>query len=243
MGQKIFQTRSKIYEGSSKIMYQSDDESETLIQFFKDDMLTPDGSTIHVAGKGIIKNTISAFIMERMGLASINTHFIEKLNMREQMVKLVEIVPVHVCVSNIAAGRYVSGFGIEEGYVFDTPMIDFRVKNREKNYPVINEQQLINFGWIDDSEIDELIHIAFRVNDFLTGLFAAVGIRLVESNIEYGRIFDGFDTHFIVADEITPDNCRLWDMETNEKIDFEYAMSTPEKALSVYNKISDRFKL
>ena len=242
MASKILQTREKLYEGSSKIMYESDDES-VLIQFFKDDMLMQDGTTIQVSGKGVIKNNISAFVMEMMDLAGINNHFFEKVNMREQQVQIVEIVPVKVCVSNVAAGRYVSQFGIEEGYVFDHPIIDYRVKNREKGYPSINEQQMDYFGWIDQEETGELAHQALRVNDFLSGLFAGVGIRLVECQLEFGRIFDGLDFAFILADEITPDNCRLWDLETNQKLDFEYAAENPENAISIYKEIAKRFKL
>lgn len=242
MAVKILQTREKLYEGSSKIMYESDDES-VLIQFFKDDMLMKDGSTFEVSGKGIIKNNISAFIMESMDLAGIDNHFLEKINMREQQVQIVEIVPVKVCVSNVAAGRYVNQFGIEEGYVFDHPIIDFRIKNREKDYPSINEQQMEYFGWIDQDEIADLSHQALRVSDFLSGLFAGVGIRMVECQLEFGRIFNGEDFSFILADEITPDNCRLWDIETNQKLDFEYALENPEKAISIYKEIAKRFKL
>lgn len=243
MASKIFQNRSKIYEGSSKIIYESGNSEDSLIQFFKDDMILPNGETIDISGKGILKNNISAFIMEKMGFAGIETHYMEKLNMREQMIKLVEIVPVHICVSNIAAGRYVSEFGIEEGYVFGHPITDFRIKNRTRGYPAINEHQLIHFGWVEENEIDELMYLAFRINDFLTGLFAGIGIRFVECNLEIGRIFDGMGSKFILADEITPDNCRLWDASTNQKLDFEYTISSPDKAISVYNEIANRFKL
>lgn len=243
MVSKIFQNRSKIYEGSSKIIYESDNGEESLIQFFKDDMILLDGEILDISGKGILKNNISAFIMEKMEFASIETHYVEKLNMREQMIKLVEIVPVHICISNVAAGRYVSEFGIEEGYVFDHPITDFRVKNRVRGYPAMNEHQLIHFGWVEEGEIDELMYLAFRVNDFLTGLFAGIGIRFVECNLEIGRVFDGSGFKFILADEITPDNCRLWDATSNQKLDFEYAAAHPDKAISVYKEIASRFKL
>lgn len=240
---KMLNSREKIYEGSSKILYEIENDPATLIQFFKDDMILKNGEKIDVSGKGIIKNNISSFIMDRMNLAGLDNHYIEKLNMREQKIDISDVVPVHVVISNISSGRYVEQFGIEEGYVFDAPIIDFRVKNREKGHPTINEYQMVHFGWLDEDELDELLHIAFRANDFLSGLFAGVGIRLVEASLEFGRVFDGEDFKFIIVDEITPDNCKLWDIETNEKLDFEYAMENPGNAISIYKEVAKRFKI
>ncbi len=236
---KIISPKEKIYEGSSKILYETD-EDYTLIQFFKDDHRLITGEIIQVAGKGIIKNNISAFIMETMRLANIPNHLIEKLNMREQKINVVDLIPVQVCVANIACGRYSDEFGIEEGYVFDNPMIDFRVKNSEQNNPVTNEQQMLSFGWTFEEEIKELKTSAVRVSDFLTGLFAGVGIRMVECQLEFGRSFDDEGYTLTLADEITPDTCRLWDIETNRKLDFEQAKAFPEEAISVYKEIAKR---
>lgn len=234
--------REKIYEGASKIVY-SAEEDYALIQFFKDDHKLGSGQVIEVSGKGIIKNSISAFIMNSMDMANIENHLLEKINMREQKIQLVDIIPVQVSVANIACGRYVSEFGIEEGYVFNNTMLDFRIKKAEFGNPVTCEHQMLNFGWLHVEELKALKKEAIRISDFLTGLFAGVGIRLVECNLEFGTVFDGEGFSLMLADEVTPDTCRLWDMETNQKLDFEYAEANPDKAISVYEEIARRFKI
>jgi phosphoribosylaminoimidazole-succinocarboxamide synthase len=239
---KIPPAREKIYEGSSKILYETE-EGYALIQFFKDDQRLISGEVAQIAGKGIIKNNISAFIMDAMALANIPTHLIEKINMREQLIQVLDMIPVQVCVSNIACGRYVTEFGIEEGYVFDHPMIDFRVKNSEYGNPVTSEHQMIGFGWTYEEEIKELKTAALRVSDFLTGLFAGVGIRMVECQLEFGRTFDGDGFMLMLADEVTPDSCRLWDLNTNKKLDFEHAFANPEEAIAIYKEVAKRLKI
>lgn len=234
--------REKIYEGGSKIVYETE-EDYALIQFFKDDHKLKDGQTIEVAGKGIIKNSISAFIMNSLDMANIDNHLLEKINMREQKIQIVDMIPVQVSIANVACGRYVSDFGIEEGYVFNDTMMDFRIKNAEFGNPVTCEQQMLSFGWLHKEELAALKKEAMRVSDFLTGLFAGIGIRLVECCLEFGTVFDGHNFAMMLADEITPDTCRLWDMETNQKLDFEYASANPDKAILVYEEIAKRFKL
>lgn len=234
--------REKIYEGTSKIVYEAE-EDYALIQFFKDDQKLENGEVIAISGKGIIKNSISAFIMNSLDMANIENHLLEKINMREQKIQLVDIIPVQVSVANIACGRYVSDFGIEEGYVFENSMLDFRIKNAEFGNPVTCEHQMLNFGWLHKEELKALKKEAIRVSDFLTGLFAGVGIRLVECNLEFGTVFDGDSFSMMLADEVTPDTCRLWDMETNQKLDFEYAAANPDKAILVYEEVAKRFRI
>lgn len=239
MVQKPTNIREKLYEGAHKILYESGEEL-SLVQFFKDDHVLENGEIIEISGKGILKNKISSTIMSHMDIACIDNHFIEQLNMREQLVQLVDIVPVHVSVSNIASSRYSKEFGIEEGYVFDTPMFDFRIKSKECKNPVTNEQQIEVFCGMTSEEVKELKQASIRVNDFLTGLFSAIGIRLVECTLEFGRVFDGEQFSLMLADEITPDNCRLWDMNSNNKLDFEYASLHPDTAILVYQEIAKR---
>lgn len=242
MTKKKTPPREKIYEGTSKIVYETE-EDYALIQFFKDDHKIDNGQIIEVSGKGIIKNSISAFIMSSLDMANIDNHLLEKINMREQKIQIVDMIPVQVSVANVACGRYVSDFGIEEGYVFDTTMMDFRIKNAEYGNPVTCEQQMLSFGWLHEEELKALKKEATRVSDFLTGLFAGVGIRLVECSLEFGTVFDGNSFAMMLADEVTPDTCRLWDMETNRKLDFEYAAANPDKAIMVYEEVAKRLRI
>lgn len=234
--------REKIYQGFSKTLYQSDNDY-SLLMYFGDNIRLNDKDSIEVSGKGVITNSISSFIMQKLDMVGIENHFIEKINMRQQRVQFVDILPIQVHISTVACGRYVSDFGIEEGLVFELPVIDFRVKNSALNYPVIGEYQMVNFGWLSDQELATLKNKAIRIHDFLCGLFAGVGIRLVECKIEFGRVFEEDDAIIMLADEISPDNCRLWDIETNEKLSFEVAKDNPERILSAYQEVQRRLKI
>lgn len=235
-------TRNKVYEGSSKIIYEADEEY-TLVQFFKDEALLPNRETITIAGKGVLNNSISAFIMQCLEMVGIENHFLEKVNMREQLIQMVDVYPVVVRLTNIATGRYVKEFGIEEGFVFDHPMMDFCIKNSDLNHPVINEQQIYHLGWMTMSEIRDLKQKAMRVGDFLSGLFAGAGMRLVDMRLEFGRVFDGENFTAMLVDEITPDSCRIWDVDTNHKLDFEAVAANPENGAAIYQEVAKRFRL
>ena len=213
-------TRKKLYEGSSKILYHTDDET-TLVQFFKDTIVLPDKTKIELAGKGVVNNSISAYLMEKLNLVGISTHFIEKVNMREQKIQIVEVLPIRVIVTNLAHGRYVSQFGIQEGYVFNYPMMDFQVKNSDNGNPLINEYQIKQFNWMNKYELKILRQQSIRVNDFLSGIFAKSGLRLVSCELEFGRVICDDDIMLMLSDEISPDTCRIWDISSNEKMDSE----------------------
>lgn len=229
--------KQKIYEGSSKIVYQLEDEY-LLIQFFKDGLKAPNGEVIQIPGKGVVNNTISAFIMEKLGTIGIDNHLVKKLNMREQLVKAAHVFPVQVLIANIACGRYVKDFGIEEGCVFDSPMVDFRMRNG--SYPVINEDQILNFNWMSLDEIKLLKSRACRINDFLAGMFSVVGLRLVECRLEFGRAIDADgEVVMMLVDEVTPDTCSLWDTETNQRFDYE-SIVTSANAMGIYQEIAHR---
>lgn len=234
--------KKKVYQGSSKILYQTE-ENFALIMTFTDKFKLENGNSIDISGKGVINNHISSFIMNKLDMIGIENHLIEKINMREQLVQVVDIFPIHLSIVTIACGRYVSEFGIEEGYVFDNPLIDFKVKNSTLKFPIINEHQIISFGWLTKTEIVELKNKAIRVFDFLAGLFAGIGIRLVECNLEFGRVFNGEEFIIMLADEVSLDNCRLWDVHNNEKLSFEAIDLGPEAAISAYQKVINRFKL
>ena len=234
--------KEKIYSGSSKSLYSIDDDY-TMILSFDDGMRLGPEKDIEIAGKGVLCNSISAFLMEKLDLVGIENHFIQKNNMRQQMIQCVDIYPLQVRISSIATNRYVTDFGMEEGFVFDTPIIDFRIKNSKLDYPVINESQINSFGWLSKQEIKQLKVQTARVHDFLTGIFAGVGIRLVECCLEFGRVFNGEEFSVMLADEISPDNLRLWDMESNNKLSFELADESPESIVPAYKEVLQRLNV
>jgi len=234
--------KEKIYKGSSKTLYQAD-EDYALIMSFDDTIRLANNETIEISGKGVINNSISSYIMQKLDMIGVDNHLIQKNNMRQQLVQFVDVHPIKVHICTIACGRYVTDFGMENGYVFESPIIDFRVKNKDLNYPIINETQITSFGWLTKEEIQTLKLKALRVHDFLSGLFASAGIRLVDVQLEFGRVFNGEDFMTMLVDEISPDNCRLWDMESNEKLCYELAEESPDKIIPAYQKVLDRLNI
>ncbi len=211
--------RRKIYEGKAKILYEGP-EPNTLIQYFKDDATAFNAEKHAVLdGKGVLNNRLSEYFMTRLSGIGIPTHFIKRLNMREQLVKQCEIIPLEVVVRNVAAGSISKRLGITEGEALPRSLVEFYYKKDELGDPMVSEEHIAAFGWATPQEIDDMVSTTLRVNDFLAGLFAAVGIRLVDMKLEFGRYFEGDMVRTILADEISPDSCRLWDLETNEKLD------------------------
>lgn len=212
--------RRRIYEGKAKILYEGP-EPGTLVQFFKDDA-TAFNKKKHdvVEGKGVLNNRISEFIMEHLNRIGVPTHFIKRLNMREQLVREVEIIPLEVVVRNVAAGSIAKRFGLTEGEPLPRSIVEFYYKDDALEDPMVSEEHITAFNWAATQDIDDMIAMALRVNDFISGLFAGAGIRLVDFKLEFGRVYDQNDMpRIILADEISPDSCRLWDMDTNEKMD------------------------
>ena len=211
--------RRKIYEGKAKILYEGP-EPGTLIQYFKDDATAFNAEKRAVLdGKGVLNNRISELIMTRLGAIGVPNHFIRRLNMREQLIKQVEIIPLEVVVRNVAAGSISKRLGIEEGSPLPRSIVEFYYKKDELGDPMVAEEHITAFNWANPQEIDDMIALSLRVNDFLCGMFAAIDIKLVDFKLEYGRHYEGDMVRTILADEISPDSCRLWDMETNEKLD------------------------
>jgi len=211
--------RRRIYEGKAKVLFEGP-EPGTLVQYFKDDATAFNGekkSTI--TGKGVLNNRISEHLMNRLTEIGIQNHFIRRLDMREQLIKEVEIIPVEVIVRNIAAGSICSRLGITEGTSLPRTIIEYCFKSDELNDPIVSEEHITAFGWASPEELDEIMTMSLRVNDFLCGLFIGIGIKLIDFKLEFGRFFDGEEIQIILADEISPDNCRLWDSETNDKLD------------------------
>ena len=211
--------RKRIYEGKAKVLYEGP-EPGTLVQYFKDDASAfSNRKQGTITGKGVLNNRISEYLMVRLGEIGIPTHFMRRLNMREQLVREVEIIPVQVVVHNVAAGSLAKRFGLTEGAPLPRSIIEYYYKSDELDNPLVVEEHVTAFGWASPQELDEIMHMSLRVNDFLSGLFLAVGIRLVDFKLEYGRLWEDDQMRIVLADEISPDNCRLWDIATNEKMD------------------------
>ncbi|NSX82978.1 phosphoribosylaminoimidazolesuccinocarboxamide synthase, partial [Wolbachia endosymbiont of Atemnus politus] len=207
-----------IYEGKAKSIIETKDPL-TIIQHFKDDVTAFNKEKYKVIeGKGIINNFISAFIMEKLEKAGIGTHFIKTLNEREQLVKKLKIIPLEIVVRDIAAGSFCKRFNIKEGERITSPIIEFFYKNDNLADPMINENHVLYFGWLSRKEMEEVKIATLKINTILIDLFSNVEIDLVDFKLEFGRLIND-DTKIVLADEISPDSCRLWDKNTHKKLD------------------------
>lgn len=232
--------RRRIYEGKAKILYEGP-EPGTLVQFFKDDATAYNAKKHEVMeGKGVLNNRISEHIFQSLNKLGIPTHFIKRLNMREQLIKEVEIIPIEVVVRNIAAGSMSERLGIEEGEVLPRSIIEFYYKKDELNDPIVAEEHITAFGWASPAEIDDMMSMAVRVNDFLSGLFLGAGIQLIDFKIEFGRLFENDTMRVVLADEISPDSCRLWDTQTGEKMDKDRFRRDLGGLVDAYSEVAKR---
>ncbi|MGZ8336810.1 MAG: phosphoribosylaminoimidazolesuccinocarboxamide synthase [Allosphingosinicella sp.] len=211
--------RRMIYEGKAKILYEGP-EPGTLIQYFKDDATAFNAQKRGtISGKGVLNNRISEHIFTLLGAIGIPTHFVRRLNMREQLIRQVEIVPIEVVVRNVAAGTLSQRLGIEEGTQLPRTIIEYYYKDDALGDPMIADEHIACFGWASQEEMNDIADMAIRINDFMCGLFAGIGIRLVDFKLEFGRLWENDYSRVILADEISPDGCRLWDMSSGEKLD------------------------
>ena len=212
--------RRQIYEGKAKVLFEGP-EPGTLVQYFKDDATAFNNQKKGtITGKGVLNNRISEFVMTRLGEIGVPTHFLRRLNMREQLIREVEIIPVEIIVRNIAAGSLSKRLGIAEGTPLPRSIIEYCYKNDDLGDPLVAEEHVTAFGWATPPELDEIMAMSLRINDFLTGLFLGIGIKLIDFKLEFGRLYDDQDQmRIVLADEISPDGCRLWDVNTNEKMD------------------------
>ena len=197
--------RRRIYEGKAKVLYEGP-EPGTLIQHFKDDATAFNAKKHEVIdGKGVLNNRISEYVFQNLNAIGVPTHFIRRLNMREQLIREVEIIPLEVVVRNVAAGSLAKRLGMEEGTQLPRSIIEFYYKNDALDDPMVSEEHITAFGWASPQEIDDIMALAIRVNDFLSGLFLGVGIRLVDFKMECGRLWEGEMMRIVVADEISPE--------------------------------------
>lgn len=232
--------RRRIYEGKAKILYEGP-EPGTLIQHFKDDA-TAFNNKKHeiIEGKGVLNNRISEVIFSRLNEIGVPTHFIKRMNMREQLVREVEIIPLEVVVRNVAAGSIAKRLGLEEGTPLPRSVIEFYYKSDELDDPMVSEEHITAFSWANPQEIDEIMQQALRINDFLVGLFMGIGIRLVDFKIEFGRLWDNEQLRIVLADEISPDSCRLWDVKTSDKLDKDRFRRDLGDLLEAYQEVAKR---
>ena len=232
--------RRMIYEGKAKILYEGP-EPDTIIQYFKDDATAFNAQKKGVIeGKGVLNNRLSEHFMSGLNQIGVPTHFIKRLNMREQLVRMVEIIPLEVVVRNVAAGSMSKRLGIEEGTPLPRPIIEFYLKNDELGDPMVTEEHIIAFNWASQQDIDDMIALALRVNDYMSGLMYGVGIKLIDFKIEVGRVYEGDFQRLIVADEISPDSCRLWDIKTGEKLDKDVFRRDLGNLADAYTEVATR---
>jgi phosphoribosylaminoimidazole-succinocarboxamide synthase len=232
--------RRKIYEGKAKILFEGP-EPGTLVQYFKDDATAGNGARHEVIdGKGVLNNRISEFVFSKLNDLGIPTHFLRRINMREQLIKEVEIIPLEIIVRNYAAGSLAKRLGLEPGTRLPRSIIEFCYKDDALGDPMVSEEHITAFGWANPAELDDIMSLAVRINDFLTGLFMGVGIQLVDFKIEVGRLYEGDLMRIVLADEISPDNCRLWDIKTRNKLDKDRFRENLGGLVESYREVAQR---
>ncbi|MCL1629705.1 MULTISPECIES: phosphoribosylaminoimidazolesuccinocarboxamide synthase [Roseinatronobacter] len=232
--------RTKVYEGKAKILYEGP-EPGTLVQYFKDDATAFNAEKRDVIdGKGVLNNMLSEFVMSGLNQIGVPTHFIKRINMREQLIRAVEIIPLEVVIRNIAAGSMSKRLGIEEGTRLPRPIIEFYYKDDKLGDPLVSEDQILAFNWASHQDLDDMVALAVRVNDFLSGIMLAVGITLVDFKIEIGRQFEGDMQRLVIADEISPDSCRLWDIKTGQKLDKDVFRRDLGSLTDAYSEVARR---
>ena len=232
--------RKKVYEGKAKILYEGP-EPGTYIQYFKDDATAFNAQKkATIEGKGVLNNRLSEYFMTGLTNIGVPNHFIRRINMREQLIRQVEIIPLEVIVRNFAAGSIAKRLGMEEGTPLPRPIVEYSYKNDALGDPMVSEDYILAFGWASQQDMDDIISLALRVNDFLSGVMYAVGIKLIDFKIEIGRIWDGDFMRLIVADEISPDSCRLWDVKTGEKLDKDVFRRDLGNLTDAYTEVARR---
>ena len=231
----------KLYEGKAKIIYATTDKN-LVIQYFKDDATAFNNQKkTTIEGKGVLNNRISEHILSNLSQIGIKNHLVKRLNMREQLVKLVDIIPIEFIVRNIATGSLTKRLGVTEGTVFEKPLLEYCYKKDELEDPIVSKEHIYAFGWASKKEIQEMDNITLRINDLLLGMFRGVGIKLVDFKIEFGR--SAKDNSIILADEISPDTCRLWDLSTEKKLDKDIFRKNLGNLIEGYQEVARRLDI
>ena len=232
--------RKQVYEGKAKVLFEGP-EPGTLVQYFKDDATAFNNQKKGtITGKGVLNNRISEFLMTKLAEIGIPTHFVRRLNMREQLVREVEIIPIEVVVRNVVAGSLAKRFGIAEGTPLPRSIVEYYYKKDELGDPMVSEEHITAFGWATTQDLDDIMQMALRINDYLSGLFLGIGIKLVDFKLEFGRLYQNDEMRLVLADEISPDNCRLWDVKTNEKMDKDRFRQDLGRVEEAYQEVARR---
>jgi phosphoribosylaminoimidazole-succinocarboxamide synthase len=231
----------KLYEGKAKIIYEGP-EKGTAIQHFKDDATAFNNQKkSSVEGKGVLNNRISEHILNNLNQIGIRTHLIKRLNMREQLVKIVEIIPVEFIVRNIATGSLTKKLGIADGTILSKPLVEYSYKNDDLGDPLVAREHILEFNWATNQELDFINENCLRINDFMQGMFRGVGIKLVDFKLEFGRVNNNDNKkEIILADEISPDTCRLWDVVSEKKLDKDRFRKDLGNIIQAYQEVARR---
>jgi len=232
--------RRRIYEGKAKVLYEGP-EPGTIVQYFKDDA-TAFNNQKHaiIEGKGVLNNRISEYLMMRLQEVGVPTHFIRRINMREQLIREVEIIPIEVVVRNVAAGSFSKRFGVAEGSPLPRSIVEYYYKADELGDPLVTEEHITAFGWASPADLDDMFNLALRINDYLTGLFIGCGLKLIDFKVEFGRFLTEDAEQIVLADEISPDSCRLWDIKTNEILDKDRFRKDLGGVVEAYREVARR---
>ena len=233
---------NKLYEGKAKIVYETKDK-DLVIQHFKDDATAFNNlKKTKIEGKGVLNNRISEYILSSLAQCGIKTHLVKRLNMREQLIKKAEIFPIEFIVRNIATGSLTKRLGIPEGTILEKPLLEYCLKKDELNDPIVSKEHIFSFGWATEEEINEINITTLRINDILTGMFRAIGIKLVDFKIEYGKAWnkESEKKEIVLADEISPDTCRLWDANTEKKLDKDRFRKDLGNIIQAYQEVARR---
>ena len=229
----------KLYEGKAKIIYAGPDRG-TAIQHFKDHATAFNNlkkSTIE--GKGVLNNRISEHIFKNLEQIGIKTHLIKRINMREQLIRLVEIIPIEFIIRNIATGSLTKRLGIKDGTVLEKPLLEFCYKNDELGDPLIAREHIYAFNWASVIQLDYITEQCHRINDFMQGMFRGIGIKLVDFKLEFGTV----NGKIILADEISPDTCRFWDIKSDEKLDKDRFRKDLGNLIPAYEEVARRLNI
>ena len=233
---------NKLYEGKAKIIYETNDK-DLVIQHFKDDATAFNNlKKAKVEGKGVLNNRISEYILTNLNQCGIKNHLIKRLNMREQLIRKADILPIEFIVRNIATGSLTKRLNIPEGTVLDKPLLEYCYKKDELQDPLVSKEHIFSFGWAAEDEIKLIDTMTLRINDLLTGMFRGIGIKLVDFKIEYGKAWnkDKKEREIILVDEISPDTCRLWDIQTEKKLDKDRFRKDLGNVIQAYQEVARR---
>jgi len=228
----------KLYEGKAKIVFATNDKN-LVVQHFKDDATAFNNQKkTTIEGKGILNNRISEHILSNLSQIGIKNHLIKRINMREQLVELVEIIPIEFVIRNVATGSLTKRLGIEDGTILDYPLIEYCLKDDNLGDPPISREHILNFRWLNEIELDLINEQCLRINDFLQGMFRGIEIKLIDFKLEFGK--SKSEGKIILADEISPDTCRLWDLSTDKKLDKDRFRNDLGNLIEAYQDVARR---